>query len=565
MSDKDNKNSLPPEDDHEDFDFDPSEVTDAGETDEAQKAEAQAKQTKINLQHRAASADALRLESYGENNLVKRAKKLAGVNGFNFVHFKPAPGELGKMGIQIANPQSELNRLAVMDGLFDFGSGKVPFPHRDTFRGRLVDHTGETLSPKAPASVELISAVNAAGLENPSARAVAESYVIWANQHKQDGLLAKFFARMPEWDGTPRMESYLIELFKPKDTALNRLVGHYFWLSLFNRITRPGCPAPLSIVLIGAQGAGKSMFSRITCETLMDDPNVAPIPLDWTTKDFNKFLRAITGQSIIANVAEMGGLKKADIERMKDFATRDKDELDFKFEDTMIKPRQWIIITDGNSYEGLQRDDTGNRRFYPIFLAQEEDREGQPAWAEEFEVDYLHYKKDVWQLMAEAKAWMEANTYSGYLDIIHKVTAEVQKFSRDEMKNDRGTLVEAPIEYFLGEVLVRAEYDIHPKGFYVSYGNIMEGFMNLSRTHMPNARGLKRHMEKLNYEKIMFNASKGYLLPCLLKDGTESTDLNEVLGDKFVNDQGLTLEQKKKIIIEARKRAQNKNDSGGGF
>ncbi len=528
----DNKDQNLPEDDN--YEFDPNEMSDAGESEEAKQAEAQAKQTTINLNHRRADTDALRMEAYTEQNIISRAKKLSSLGVIKFMHFKPAPGEAGKMGLTIAKAESELNRLAVFDALFDYGSGVVPFPHKDTFKGRLVDHTGEVLTQKNSQQVDLIMAVNAAGLDNPAARAVGESFMIWASQHKRDGLLWKFEQNMKPWDQKSRLETYLIEMFKPFDTPLTRLVSKYFWLSLYNRITNPGCPAPTSIAFIGSQGAGKSLFSRKLCETLMDDPNSAPIPLDWSVKDFNKFLRGITGHSIIANVAEMGGLKKADIERMKDFATRDKDELDFKFEDSLIKPRQWIIITDGNTYEGLQRDETGNRRFYPFFVAQKPDVDGQPAWEEGFEVDYTGFRAAAWQLMAECREWMQTHGKDGYINLVREVQRGVQDFSRNEMKHDRGTLKDFGIESYLGEILCLANYTTTPsRGYFIPYGAIMQGFDRKQRIP-PNARGLKAALERYGYEKGQHGAYKGYFLPFSMMDGKPERNLETLLADRFI-------------------------------
>ena len=561
MSDKDQNKPLPDDDNFFGDDFDPSQVEDAGESDEAKKAEAQAKQTTLNLQHRRADTDAMRMEAYGEQDLVTRAKKLSSLGAIKYMHYKPAPGEAGKMGLTVAKAESEMNRLAVFDALFDYGSGIVPYPHRDTFRGRLVDHRGEVLTQKTSMQVETIAAVNAAGLENPAARAVGESYIIWAAQHKRDGLLANFERNMKEWDGNSRLETKLIDLFQPFDTPLTRLVGKYFWLSLYNRITSPGCPAPTSIALIGAQGAGKTRFSRILCETLMDDKNVAPIPLDWSTKDFNNFLRAITGQSIIANVAEMGGLKKADIERMKDFATRDKDELNFKFEDSLIKPRQWIIITDGNTYEGLQRDETGNRRFYPIFLKQLPDENGQPAWAEEFEVDYTNFKEEVWQIMAECRAWMAEKGMTGYYQLVTEVQRGVQSFSRNEMDNNRGTIHNSDIDAYLMKAVVQGDWIPMPtaNAYFVKLDSIKNGFRKVMNAP-PHGKIIKAELIRRGFAEAT-KLGRGYKIPYLRnkEDLTYNDDLPTILAHAFLADDNQSTMEEKVTYIRS---LINKNDDG---
>ncbi|WLW40914.1 hypothetical protein GNAINCEL_00132 [Serratia phage KKP 3709] len=142
-------------------------------------------------------------------------------------------------------------------------------------------------------------------------------------------------------------------------------------------------------------------------------------------------MRKITGKSIIANVGEMVGFKKADINRIKDFVTQATDEFDFKFEDSITKPRQWITIMDGNSYDGLQRDDTGNRRFYPMFVGQVPDENGQPTWLgkpetsvhhEQFSVDYTGFEEKIWLIMGECRAWMKEHGANGYATVLKQTS-----------------------------------------------------------------------------------------------------------------------------------------------
>lgn len=515
-------------------------IEDAGDSEEMQEAREQGARAKLNLQHKENARDQERMACYGEEDLVARARMLASMQSIKFPHYKPVKGE--DFVLQ-ADRTSDMNRYAVFDALFDFGSGTVPFPHKDTFRGRLVDHKGETFTDRTLEVTEIVAAVNAAGLDNPTSRQVAQSYKEWAMRYQRDDLMDYFEKRMPEWDGTPRIERYLIELFRPFDTALNRQVGMYFWLSLYNRLVNPGCQAPVAIALIGGQNAGKSYFSKLLCEAIMNDKHATPIPLNLAASDYNKFLRSITGRSVIANVGEMTGFKKADIENMKAFATKTEDDLDFKFEDTMVKPRQWVVIMDGNEYSGMQRDDTGNRRFYPFFVGQLADKDGQPHWAADFQADLSTVKEDVWQLMAECRSWMEANGEKGYNDYVGQTSRMVTEFSKEEMSKARGVIKDELIDNSLLDVLLRASYERHHTGqWHITSGEIALRYRDLIGK-APFTRTMTPHMLAMGFTAGAYRNQRGYFTPIfldgegkpimdlitilahLLKDGSEEEDL----------------------------------------
>jgi hypothetical protein len=446
-----------------------------------------------------------RAEVYVEANLVKRARLLArlGQSAIKFVHYKKGnPNDPMDIGTR-AKPDSLMNRHAVYDALFDNGSGRVPFPHYDTFKGRLVDHEGEVFG-KNIRTRELVQALDAAGMENPKDKEVADSLRSWALDHRCDSLELYFNKTIPEWDGNKRLESSLIDLFQPRDTKLTRMVSKYFWLALYNRINNPGAFAPISLSLIGGQDAGKSWFSVLLCRLLTGDPRTGPVQLDLGAKNYNQFLRNITGKSIIANVGEMSGFKKGDLLRIKEFVSKGEDDLDFKFEDSQIKQRQWLIIMDGNEYDGLQRDDTGNRRFYPIFVHQTADVNGQPAWAKGVKINYETFKPQLWQLMAECRAWMIEHGDKGYLEMVSDTSRAVSEFSTMERTNARGVVKDDNMEISLKHVLMNCEWArvagprVKTKGWFVGSVWINKLFLQITRRE-PYARGLTPHLTAMGF------------------------------------------------------------------
>lgn len=496
--------------------FDPSDVLEEGESELMTQAGEEAKRVVISLQHRSHLSAVNRATVYAESNLTLRADMLRNLEVINFVHFKTSGKNETDAGMR-ARTDSMLNRHAVFDVLFDFGSGLVPYPHYDTFRGRLVDHLGNTFSPRSLRVRELAHAMDRCGLENPSSKEIIEALQTWALEHQRDSLLAHFESQISTWDGKPRIDTLLIDLFKPIDTPLNRLFSKYFWLSLYNRINRPGSQAPVSLALIGAQDVGKSYFSVLLCRLLTGDPNIGPILLDLGAKNYNQFLRNITGKSIVANVGELMGFKKGDMNRIKEFVTKTEDELDFKFEDTIVKPRQWVTVMDGNSYEGLQRDDTGNRRFYPMFVFQAPDKGGKPDWFAGKKVDFRNFKEDLWQAMAECRKWMEENGDEGYQRLIADTNKAVSAFSLDEMDSARGVVRDDQIDNHLHPILLNMSYRIldggrsKMMGAYVSTADINGAFLQRTRKE-PYSRGLAPHMKSMGFESKQLGG-RGWFFP----------------------------------------------------
>lgn len=267
---------------------------------------------------------------------------------------------------------------------------------------------------------------------------ISEVMVSIAGEKRRNSMTDKFLSKMPEWDGVERTSTFGIELFECEDSQLNRDVWRYYWLSLYNRIVRPGCNAPIVLALIGAQGCGKSYFYTKTVRHAMSDYSANYVPHS-LGNDETRFLRSITGASVMCNISEMSGFGKADIEKIKSFVTQTDDSLDHKFMAPVQQQRQWIITMDSNTYEGFQRDSTGNRRFYPVFCGQTNEPEDAPAWNVNFRADLDKFDKDTfWQLMAECHSWVNEFGIVAYDKFVSKLMNDVSNFSTAQTKSNHG-------------------------------------------------------------------------------------------------------------------------------
>lgn len=356
----------------------------------------------------------------------------------------------------VSQPEmTDRNKVAVLNALFD---GEEAAPHRDHFVGRIVDHEQRIIDEHYPV-LDWMEAFAQAGLRRVNAKAAREILKEYALKDERNSLTKRLEHLIPEWDGQPRMSRKLIELFKPAETNLNEEFGEYFWLSLYARLMMPGSLAPMVLCLVGTQGCGKSLFGKRLAQIILGDPAADSVMLDLGSVKVD-FLRDITGHSVIAAVGEMTGFTRGDLNKIKDFITRTSDPMHHKFEGHFIQQRQWIVIMDGNKYT-VQRDDSGNRRFYPMFCGQLPDDGGQRRWSNTFSAaeDLLSadFDKDVWQLLAEARHWFETKGTEAYGRLVNELSKKVKEFSQREMAAERGTVDDELVGPYIDAALREVE------------------------------------------------------------------------------------------------------------
>lgn len=162
------------------------------------------------------------------------------------------------------------------------------------------------------------------------------------------------------WDGESRIRGLLPLFLGCDETDYNTAVITLFMRGAIARVLRPGTKFDTMIVLVGAQGIGKSTFLR-----RMAHKN------EWFNDNFN----TIDGDSAIEKMrgmwilemAELLATKKAqEIESIKSFVTSRVDTIRPKYgRETEQRPRMCVFAGTTNNMDFLV-DPTGNRRFLPI-------------------------------------------------------------------------------------------------------------------------------------------------------------------------------------------------------
>ena len=160
-----------------------------------------------------------------------------------------------------------------------------------------------------------------------------------------------------EWDGVERIETLLIDYLGAEDNEYTRTVTRKTMTAAVARIFRPGCKFDHMLTLRGVQGRGKSsFFGKLGGQWFSD--SFASVQ----GKDAYEQVQGVW----IMEVAELAGLKKAEVEAIKQYITKQRDRFRPAYGRRMQDfPRQCIFVASTNEMQFL-RDTTGNRRFWVV-------------------------------------------------------------------------------------------------------------------------------------------------------------------------------------------------------
>lgn len=222
--------------------------------------------------------------------------------------------------------------------------------------------------------------------------------------------LKDYVRGLPDWDGVPRVDTLLVDYLGAEDSAYTRAVTRKTLIGAIQRVLEPGCKFDTVLVLDGKPGIGKStLLRKLGGKWFSDSLSLA----DTRDKTAAEKLQGIW----IMEIGEMQGTRKADVDVMKGFLSRQVDEYRAAYGRVVERhPRTAIICGTTNSTTGFLRDTTGNRRFWPVTV-----NGGS--------------RLSVWDMTEDTRAqiWAEAMTYAAegetsYLDAeMEKEAAKAQQ------------------------------------------------------------------------------------------------------------------------------------------
>jgi len=228
------------------------------------------------------------------------------------------------------------------------------------------------------------------------------------------------------WDGVPRIDTLLINLFGAEDTQYTREAMRKWLVGGVARVMQPGIKFELVLVLVGAQiqGAGKSSFLKALGRQWFSD--------SFSTLQGKESFEQLQGAWII-EMAELAGLKNAEVEGIRHFISKQEDSFRPAYgRTTETYPRQSIFGGTTNRRDFL-KDPVGNRRFMPIDTKPVKLVDNPELWA------FINDEATINQVWAEAVTLYKAKEPL-YLSHDAEAIAAVEQMKHSETDERKGII-----------------------------------------------------------------------------------------------------------------------------
>lgn len=193
---------------------------------------------------------------------------------------------------------------------------------------------------------------------------------------------------VPAWDGTPRIERFLLDYFGAEDTPYTRAVSRYWWTAHAGRVLVPGIQADMVPVLVGPQGIRKTSGVKM----ISPSPDYfTEIALDEVKDDDQA--RLLRGK-LIGEIAELRGLRTRAAESIRSFITRTREHWIPKYREFATAYDRRLVFVGTTNVDEFLDDETGNRRWLPVEVSYGDtdaiERDRAQLWAEARETFKAH-------------------------------------------------------------------------------------------------------------------------------------------------------------------------------
>lgn len=217
------------------------------------------------------------------------------------------------------------------------------------------------------------------------------------------------------WDGKPRLNSWLHEVYGTPDDELHQAIGSNWIKGLVRRVMQPGCIFDEVIALESKQGWRKSTSIRELGK---------PWHVETTHSMDDKDFYILISQNIIVEFSEGEIFDRNSVKKIKAEVTKTEDQFRPPYERGSMKfKRSCVFAVTTNKLE--LKDDTGNRRWLPVQLEKIAD------------IDWIKENRD--QLYAEAYHRVIINR-----ETTHEYPADLEMLqeSRAEWSDDDETILD---------------------------------------------------------------------------------------------------------------------------
>jgi predicted P-loop ATPase len=183
------------------------------------------------------------------------------------------------------------------------------------------------------------------------------------------------------WDGVPRIDTWLTVYCGATDDELTRAISAIWMIAMVRRVRQPGTKFDEVLVFEGDTGIGKSSVLR----------ELAVKP-EWFTDSVHlgmsgrELLEQLQGKWV-AEISELSGMKKAELERVKAMLSMQEDRARMAYAYYRTDAKRQVVFGGTTNDAQYLRDENKNRRYWPVHCTKS---------------DYEAVREDIGQLLAEA-------------------------------------------------------------------------------------------------------------------------------------------------------------------
>src|SRR3989344_1435048 len=288
-----------------------------------------------------------------------------------------------------------------------------------------------------------------------------------------------------QWDGGPRLDSWLHYAYGAPDDKIHHEIGENWMKGLVLRIMRPGCQFDHVLVLEAKQGWKKSSSLRVLG---------APWHVEVTASPDSKDFFMILAQNTIVEFSEGDIVSRTDVKKLKGIITKIQDQVRLPYARGVSTLKRGCVFAMTTNDTEYLKDETGNRRWLPVKLEKIAD------------VDWVRENRD--QLYAEA--------YHRAIELGEKS----YEYSDDDLLKDmqesrreRNEYEEDIISWYLGLPQERRDAGIRAKEVYnevINPGAAASDFRDIPRIMQLQITGMLQgalHLENKNVKikKVVLN------------------------------------------------------------
>jgi predicted P-loop ATPase len=226
---------------------------------------------------------------------------------------------------------------------------------------------------------------------------------VWslALEHSFDPVADMLDEAEANWDGKKRLDRMAPDYLNCEDTKLNCAIMRKMMIAAVARVRQPGCKFDNITVLESEEGYKKSSAWQVLAgkENFSDEKIIG--------KDSREVQEQLAEVWIHEN-ADLAGMKKADVDTVKTFASRTEDRARPAFGHFLKKQKRHSIETGTTNNDEYLQSQTGNRRFWSMKVLKMIDldklqKDRMQLWGEA-----AHYESEGESLVLDEKLWPTA-------------------------------------------------------------------------------------------------------------------------------------------------------------